>query len=232
MILGVALRRPKEITLLGSDVEYPDLSPYEYLRSPLPMSCVGWLGPERGVPGYNEPALASTDLERLRAVSLRVTSRTLGYHWCVFCPEGSEFKGNGEYHYYIPTGETYSAPIMILHYIEAHGYRPPDVFLEHVNAMGELPWDWRARRLAEVITNRSEDLVLRGKAIVELTNWEGSRALDVLLHAIEDEDLSNVVGYEIGEALAPFLDRDIASGLRIEGFPECVRLGIEDVLRR
>ena len=86
--------------------------------------------------------MTKADLERLRAASCRVASLTLGRHECEFCPENSTYKRNGEYRYCIRNGEIYSAPVMILRYIEMHGYRLPEVFLEHLKEVGGLVWDW------------------------------------------------------------------------------------------
>lgn len=78
-------------------------------------------------------------------------SMTLGVHECEFCPYESAYEGNGEFRYYLRNGETYSAPMMVLHYMEAHGYRPPLVFREGLAETGDLLWDVRAQRLTDVL---------------------------------------------------------------------------------
>jgi hypothetical protein len=178
-------------------VEYLDLSPYEYARFPLPLRCIGWLGREHGVQGSAEPPVSSDELTRLKAASQRLGSVTLGVHECDFCPEESAFEGNGEFRYYLRNGETYSAPMMVLHYIEAHGYRPPLVFREGLAETGDLPWDGRAQRLSDILLDASEDFDFRCEAVIDLANWPDARTLEAPGRAAADEELADIVGEDI-----------------------------------
>jgi hypothetical protein len=207
-------------------VEYLDLSPYEYDEFPLPMRSVGWLGLTHGLQGAGARALTPVDLERLESASWFLGSIMLGTHDCEFCPADSAFEGNGEYHYYAQSGEVYSAPKMILHYVREHGYRPPGVFLESLTEPGRLDWDWRAERLAEVLLDTSKDVEFRCTAILDLANWQDPQALDTLLRAAEDEELVDIAGDDIGRSLGVLLPCEFAVGVRAEDFPDMVSWGI------
>lgn len=206
-------------------VEYLDLSPYDYLGFPLPMRAVGWLGRGYGVQGASMAPMTGVELERLRAASRRLGSRTLGWHDCDFC---GAFAGNGEYRYYLPDGKIYAAPMMILHYVEEHGYRPPGELRAGLRAAGQPRWDWRAERLHAVLLDQSQDPDFRCQAAVDLANWNDPRALDALRRAAHDEDLANVAGDEIGRSLAAFVDRGLAMDLLAEDLHDMVRYGIDE----
>ncbi|MEU0556388.1 hypothetical protein [Dactylosporangium sp. NPDC006015] len=129
-------------------MEYPDLSPYEYYEFPLPMRNVGWLGPSF----TPRPPAPDVDPRPLRAASRARSNVMLGWHDCPWCPgTTAPHDGNGEYHYYAHDGEVYAAPVMLLHYVEVHGYRPPEQFLQALRVPGELPWDDRADDLPELV---------------------------------------------------------------------------------
>ncbi|MEV5768158.1 HEAT repeat domain-containing protein [Micromonospora sp. NPDC052213] len=210
-------------------MEYFDLSPYDYLGFPLPMRAVGWLGRRYGVQGAGGAPMTGAELERLRAASRRLGSVTLGWHDCDFCGAS---EGNGEYRYYLPGGEIYAAPMMILHYVEEHGYRPPVELRDGLRAAGQPRWDWRAERLCAVLLDQSEDPDFRCQAAVDLANWNDPRALDALRRAAHDEDLVDVAGDEIGRSLAAFVDRGLARDLLAEDLHVMVRYGIDDASSR
>ena len=72
-------------------------------------------------------------------------NRYLGWHGCHFCPEypvriadseGEFCLGDGEIR--VPASDgtlTYVAPNLIYHYVVAHQYLPPDVFLDALRAL-------------------------------------------------------------------------------------------------
>ncbi|MGW6454368.1 HEAT repeat domain-containing protein [Streptomyces sp. NPDC055078] len=182
-------------------MEYLDLSPYEYTKFPLLMLCIGWLGREHGTQGANEPPMEPNFLDRFRRASRRAGSIMLGVHDCEFCPQGDEFVGNGEFRYYMSDGSVYSAPVMVLHYIEKHNYHLPAQFRESLTVTDGLSWDWRAKLLAKIVTDDSQDLDFRCEAIVDIANWKDPRALDALMKAARDEELVDVTGEEIGRSL-------------------------------
>jgi hypothetical protein len=59
-----------------------------------------------------------------------------GFHKCSLCPEGKQ--RSGCLNLLIPTPRLlYVAPELVVHYIEDHGYRPPQEFIEAVLACPE-----------------------------------------------------------------------------------------------
>ncbi|MEU4781949.1 HEAT repeat domain-containing protein [Micromonospora sp. NPDC023633] len=173
--------------------------------------------------------MTDAEIERLRVTSRRLGSVTLGWHDCDFC---GAFAGNGEYRYYLPDGEIFAAPMMILHYVEEHGYRPPGQLRAGLRAAGRLRWDWRAERLHAVLLDQSEDPDFRCQAAVDLANWDDPRALDALRRAAHDEDLVDVAGDEIGRSLAALVDRGLAGDLLTEDLPVMVRYGVDEASDR
>ncbi|WP_052411553.1 HEAT repeat domain-containing protein [Streptomyces sp. NRRL S-118] len=183
-------------------MEYLDLSPYEYTDFPIPMRCIGWLGQEHGMQSSQNPPMDLRTYERFKSASRRLSAVMLGTHDCEFCPDDYWFEGNGEYRYYMPDGQTYAAPMMVVHYVDAHDYRLPMPFRESLMHPGELVWDWRAERLSAVLLDESADFEVRCEAIIDLTNWQDDRSLTALRRAAEDELLVDVSGHELGRSLA------------------------------
>jgi len=62
-----------------------------------------------------------------------------GFHECEFC-SGKPARGNGEIEVLGRDGNVYVAPAMVIHYVEAHEYRPPDVFIEAVERLPKHEW--------------------------------------------------------------------------------------------
>jgi len=65
------------------------------------------------------------------------TATAMGFHECEFCsPTGAEKLAMGTGELWVPgTGDLiYVAPKLVAHYIEAHGYLPPQEFMEAVVA--------------------------------------------------------------------------------------------------
>lgn len=142
---------------------YPDLSDYRYWPSLLPMRNVGWLAAEHGFPTGDVPA---SDLQRLVQLAQDPDAVTRGIHGCEWCPRtdpsGNEdayftiqgtrsFLGHAEIHVAGRSGNWYAAPTLVLHYIDAHGYRPPAEFLAALR-------DEKPQALAEL--QQMDDLVM------------------------------------------------------------------------
>lgn len=81
--------------------------------------------------------------------STKPSHLTRGIHRCEFCaeeeiwvesPDGAErMLGTGEV--WIPgEGVMYAAPNLIVHYMGAHGYQPPKVYLDAVRALDYDAW--------------------------------------------------------------------------------------------
>jgi hypothetical protein len=120
---------------------FPDLSPYAYGHQPHPgVVHVGWLD---GSHDYSRGKVAGHVIERLMQLATQPTELYRGFHICELCshPKGllaeadwewaKSRASNGEIR--ITSGSiTYAAPILIVHYIQEHGYLPPDEFLRAV----------------------------------------------------------------------------------------------------
>lgn len=119
---------------------YPDLSEYVYGREPASKSRlnVGWLSAghdfETGpAPNEFKVKLFALKLEPV-ALSWIYFNGDPPWHQCEFCGNGHwcwENKGVGEIRV-TKDGITYCAPVLVLHYVMAHNYRPPQEFIEAV----------------------------------------------------------------------------------------------------
>jgi hypothetical protein len=205
-------------------VEYVDLTAYTYSESVLPMKAVGWLGSEHGIQGGTAAPLTSTELRQLKAASSRVRRLMLGWHVCEFC---RAVEGNGEFSYYLPTGDIHAVPTMIVHYAEQHSYRPPAELLNNLSEAIRPQWDWRAEYLCTFLLDGSADFVGRVGAAVDLSLWRDRRAYDALWSAMEDKELLDLAGDEVGRSLAAFADEPYASDLADGHLHHMVRSGIE-----
>jgi hypothetical protein len=123
---------------------FPDLETISYFRDDAPwLRGVGWL--EAGQP-YDKGSVSAEDvaaLERL-AVSTWQPVFAMGWHNCSLCgrtdldepfvrPIQGQNKLLGADNMFVPSGDVmYVAPTLVLHYIDAHGYRPPEEFLRAV----------------------------------------------------------------------------------------------------
>jgi hypothetical protein len=121
---------------------YTDLSSYIYLESPQAMVNIGWLGREsvfnRGKPSPNL-------LPALLRLACDPQNKTRGYFQCELCDAdapvvvptplarlGRLLLGSAEIHVEAGNGLVYAAPDLIIHYIDAHGYLPPQAFCDAV----------------------------------------------------------------------------------------------------
>jgi hypothetical protein len=205
-------------------VEYLDLTAYVYSDCALPMRAVGWLGREHGLQGDAASPLAACELRLLQAASLRAGSLALGWHECEFC---SIVEGNGEFRYYLPGGIVHAAPTMIVHYAEQHGYRPPAELLSGLSEAVRPQWDWRAERLCSILLDASADFDWRADAAVDLARWDDPRAYEALWSALQDEELVDCAGHEIGRSLVAYSGRAYAGDLTGEDLHPMVLFGIE-----
>jgi len=117
-------------------MHFDDLSPYQYGgETPTPSIVnVGWLA--EGKPFETGP-VPDRFLEALQALVASPVNLYRGSHTCEFCPPpppgrawySKDAAGNGEIRVLGADGRTFVAPVMVLHYIEKHGYKPPDDFI-------------------------------------------------------------------------------------------------------
>ena len=123
---------------------FPDLSPYAYGSRPHPgVFHVGWLD---GIHDYPKGKVARRILRKLKRLATQPTEEYYGYHVCELCsrPKGVLGPSDDGYRDWARArsssgevrvtlgGATYAAPILIVHYIEEHGYLPPEEFLRAV----------------------------------------------------------------------------------------------------
>jgi hypothetical protein len=133
---------------------FPELTPYEYggvEPSPFVVN-VGWLSIEQP---FATGSCSTEFMSELARLVENPENLYRGVHLCEFCPAPTTFlserglpvfspapgtAGNGEVRVQGEDGMVYVAPVLVLHYIKVHGYRPPDVFINAV---------LRARRAAK-----------------------------------------------------------------------------------
>lgn len=122
-----------------------DLKSYSYLSPMPPALAVGWLDERKRFTTGECPK----DV-RDRLVDLARDPRNIlrGIHDCQFCPRTDEFRqfqvesptvpgemaylGSGEVWVTGADGTSYAAPTLIVHYIDAHHYLPPQEFIDAV----------------------------------------------------------------------------------------------------
>ncbi|MDX3592781.1 hypothetical protein PV749_16820 [Streptomyces sp. ID03-2B] len=116
---------------------YPDLSPYSYDESPRAMLNVGWLHPQHG---YATGVVDERVVQALVILSSAYENQMRGFHRCEFCdtdrvsvsggPNGDTrvWLGSAEIRVTGEDGTIYAAPNLVIHYITAHRYRPPEGF--------------------------------------------------------------------------------------------------------
>jgi len=117
-------------------VFYPDLGTGCQVDRGDHVRAVGWLSPDHLFP--TGPVLS----ELIAAPRSHVRSPwqpvlVMGPHFCEFCPRPAAGAGRvgGSRNIWIPSASVvYVAPELVVHYVESHGYRPPDEFVAAVLA--------------------------------------------------------------------------------------------------
>lgn len=112
-----------------------DLSTSAYFARGDNIRAVGWL--EAGHP-YQQGAVPNDFVARLKQHIGTAYQPMLfmGFHRCSLCLEGQ--RKVGYHNLLIPTNQLlYVAPQLVIHYIEDHGYQPPQEFIEAVMACPE-----------------------------------------------------------------------------------------------
>jgi hypothetical protein len=120
---------------------FADLANCDYFRDDAPwLLSVGWL--EAGH-AYTQGPVAPEHVEALERLLVGTWQPVVaaGWHNCSLCGRtdydkpftrliGGEHKLLGADNMFVPHGDRmYVAPTLVLHYIDAHGYRPPEEFL-------------------------------------------------------------------------------------------------------
>jgi hypothetical protein len=136
---------------------FPDLSPYSYGHGQHPgVVHVGWLDAAHQYPkGKVSPGL----LEKMKHLATHPVELYRGWHYCEICVQPADAakmfvpnkgrlidpdcswmkwadqrKSNGEIRVTFE-GLIFAAPVLIVHYIEDHGYLPPTSFLRAIEGM-------------------------------------------------------------------------------------------------
>ena len=109
---------------------FEDLTPLTYIPVDAKLIAVGWLDREHAYPsGDVDRAVYTALVEMLK--NPWQPGAFGGWHDCNLCRYRSESRGSSNL--FIPfEGQLFVAPEMIAHYMNAHGYRPPDVFCQAV----------------------------------------------------------------------------------------------------
>ena len=116
---------------------FPDLGTESQISRASFVRAVGWLAADHS---YSVGETSPEFVEKLRlmaeqwfaSTSTLAWPVTFGVHICEFC---GNVRAGGNFG--VPSGSIlYVAPEMICHYVEAHGYKPPDAF---INAVLECP---------------------------------------------------------------------------------------------
>jgi len=112
---------------------FPDLGTESQITKDSFVRAVGWLAAAQP---YSVGETSAEFVEKLRlmakqwwaSTSTLAWPVTLGFHICEFC---GKVRAGGNFG--VPSGSIlYVAPEMISHYVEAHGYKPPDAFINAV----------------------------------------------------------------------------------------------------
>jgi hypothetical protein len=111
------------------------------------LVAVGWL--DAGFP-YDRGKVPAEFIDRLREKCRNGINRTRGLYRCTLCPRPSQpghgppltttvhspsgdfVVGSAEIRVEGSSGTRYASPDMIIHYVEAHGYLPPEDYIDGV----------------------------------------------------------------------------------------------------
>jgi hypothetical protein len=147
---------------------YADMSPYDYGGRAQPgVVHVGWLDGEHP---YPRGAVPSQLLDKMKELARTPVELYRGFHICEVCkwsPKKDEDneqaflkweelrQSNGAIRV-TAKGITYAAPVLVIHYIEAHEYLPPKDFLR---AIESWPHKWNDDTHGESFRKELETLV-------------------------------------------------------------------------
>nr|WP_146610439.1 MULTISPECIES: hypothetical protein [unclassified Streptomyces] len=93
--------------------------------------------------------------------------------------------GSAEIHVFVESGECFASPDLIYHYVEKHGYLPPDDFVRAItNGLSAAAKRSVATRLRSIAfdASRVEDRV---DAVADLFAWVPERAAELATELIE-----------------------------------------------
>ena len=140
---------------------FPDMGCKSLIVSGDYIRAIGWLHPDHP---YVKGIVSAEFLSRLKEFAERSDDSAmalyfgafLGYHTCEFCGQSDGIGNFG-----VPSGDLlFVAPEMIVHYIEAHGYRPPAEFIEAV-LRSPLPNTREYDLIAKPFRQRAQEVIER-----------------------------------------------------------------------
>jgi len=116
---------------------FADLSEYTYSvirpERPAVVLNVGWLAADRP---YSTGECPPGFVARLRELARASEAVMRGLHFCELCPGPDDQPrkpcGTGEIRVRGAGPVVYAAPVLAVHYVAVHGYRPPDEFIAAV----------------------------------------------------------------------------------------------------
>ncbi len=134
---------------------FEDCTPYSYQRVEHALLFnVGWLDPAHEFPTGETSQAFKERLAKRCADEAVVMFR--GHHACGLCPSRSVAPvGTGEIRVVADDGRILTAPVLIAHYVEAHGYQPPKAFVAGVLAEEEQEADALAKLVEVARSQRS-----------------------------------------------------------------------------
>lgn len=121
-----------------------DLSPCDYGPPGDRALNVGWLDAEHE---FTRGRVSELVLSRLKEFVSSGYRRTRGYHLCELCPAPSSGRkepaltsttlgevrlGSAELCVVSENGTSFISPNLLVHYVEVHGYQPPQPFLDAI----------------------------------------------------------------------------------------------------
>ena len=130
-------------------IYFADLTPYSYdgAAEDGRIVNVGWLSNDHSFPRGSVP---QEFVDRLIQLTKSPTNLCRGVHFCECCQQPEEQSvnqsglrmvepdpettGNGEIRVSGENGMTFVAPALIWHYVCAHGYLPPQAFIDAVQS--------------------------------------------------------------------------------------------------
>jgi hypothetical protein len=135
------------MTYVPDGEHFPASCPYGSSPQGDSAIAVGWLDDAHMFLSGSVPDGFLAALSELGADEVNVMR---GVHPCPFCPQshapreprpwiyarsdsaGEYLLGHGEIHVRGIDGQLWAAPTLVVHYVDAHQYRPPDAFIEAV----------------------------------------------------------------------------------------------------
>lgn len=110
---------------------FDDLS---YIQSDASRLTIGWLEPPHK---FRVGTTSQEFQDRLRPLCGKPIRKTRGFHYCPYCTV-AEVHGDGEIDVIGLDGTIFVSPVLISHYVESHGYLPPQ---QYIDSVVSLPWD-------------------------------------------------------------------------------------------